>query len=144
MTLKYVELTRDSVHDGDISPLLAALDIFKDLRNTPLPPTQIAADRSWKTSTILPMGARIIFERMTCPTEDDTDDEVYVRININDRIVQIPGCVTDPGHTCSLDSFIHYVAIRKEKVGDFGDMCGLEGHAEKITFLHQREGRAFD
>ncbi|CEJ59689.1 hypothetical protein PMG11_08301 [Penicillium brasilianum] len=125
------------VHDGDISPLLAALDLFKDPRNTPLPLTYPPADRSWKTSTILPMGARITFERMTCPTEDDRDDEVYVRINVNDRIVQLPGCVADPGHTCSLDSFLQYVNFRREEVGDFGEVCGLEGHAGKITFLHQ-------
>jgi acid phosphatase len=95
------------------------------------------ANRTWKTSTILPMGARITFERMSCPTDDDRDDEVYVRININDRIVQLPGCVADPSHSCSLDSFIQYVNNRKEKVGDFGEVCGLEGHAQKITFLHQ-------
>lgn len=92
------------------------------------------------------MGARITFERITCPTEDDRDDEVYVRTIVNDRTVQLPGCVAYPGHTCSLDSFIDYVNIRKEKVGDFGQVCGLEGHAEKITFLHQpwREGHSID
>jgi acid phosphatase len=83
------------------------------------------------------MGARITFERMTCPTEDDRDAEVYVRININDRIVQLPGCIANPLHTCSLENFIEHVNFRKEKVGDFGEVCGLKGHARKITFLHQ-------
>ncbi|KAL4962495.1 allantoate permease family MFS transporter [Aspergillus stella-maris] len=60
------------VHDGDISPLLDALDILKDDKyDSELPTTHRAKDRIWRTSTAMPMGGRIIVERMTCQTSSN-------------------------------------------------------------------------
>ncbi|KAJ5969105.1 hypothetical protein N7501_005353 [Penicillium viridicatum] len=59
------------VHDGDIAPFLTALGIFTG-DNELLPTTHIAADREWRISPILPMGARVTLERLSCsPNHED-------------------------------------------------------------------------
>ncbi|KAI9044943.1 uncharacterized protein KD926_011116 [Aspergillus affinis] len=112
------------VHDGDIAPFLTALDIMKDPQYDPsLPITHIAQDRKWRTSSVMPMGARIVLERMTCPSTsaqgDKSEQENFVRININDRIVPLPYCRSGPGHSCPLKEFARHVERRRAEVGDF-------------------------
>ncbi|KAJ5241977.1 uncharacterized protein N7469_000304 [Penicillium citrinum] len=123
------------VHDGDISPFLAALGILSNPIETNLPTTHIPSDRLWKTSSVLPMGARVTLERMSCSSGED--EQPYIRININDRIMPLASCRSGPTGSCTLAEFIDYVQGRGEAVGNFGEVCGLEGHAERITFLRQ-------
>ncbi|KAL3473496.1 histidine phosphatase superfamily [Aspergillus californicus] len=113
------------VHDGDIAPLLAVLDIMKDPKYDPsLPVTHRATDRVWRTSSALPMGGRIILERMTCSSSQDNEngDTAFLRVNINDKIVPLPYCKSGPGYSCPLLEFIEHVARRKLEVGDFGEL----------------------
>jgi len=121
--------------------MLAALNIFPDPKYDPyLPTTHIATDRVWKTSTVLPMGGRITFERMACRSQSmstESVDEYFIRININDGIVPLPDCDSGPGRSCPLAQFLERVRNRGTEVGDFGEVCGLEGDAGRITFLHQ-------
>ncbi|KAI9879340.1 MAG: acid phosphatase pho5 [Pleopsidium flavum] len=129
------------VHDGDIVPMLAALDLFHD--DDLLPVTHVAVDRRWRTSPITPMGGRFIFERLACPSSSSSTSagghaDIFIRININDGIVSIPGCKDGPGKSCALDRFLEIVKRRGEEVGDFRKKCGLrEDAADRITFLHQ-------
>ena len=148
-----------SVHDGDVIPMLAALDIFQ---SKGLPTTHVSRSRTWKTSQVVPMSGRVIFERLSCqaPTSlllnDDratrnhrsTSDEIendslkqwdqFVRININDGIVALPNCSSGPGSSCPLDDFLQAVRRRGEDIGDFRDICGLAHDAPaRISFLHQ-------
>lgn len=133
---RYSIVTNDtSVHDGDISPFLAALGILSNPIETNLPTTHIPSDRLWKTSSVLPMGARVTLERMSCSSGED--EQPYIRININDRIMPLASCRSGPTGSCTLAEFIDYVQGRGEAVGNFGEVCGLEGHAERITFLRQ-------
>ncbi|RAL11045.1 putative MFS transporter [Aspergillus homomorphus CBS 101889] len=78
------------VHDGDIAPFLTALDVMKDPKYDPaLPVTHVARDRVWRTSSVMPMGGRIVLERMTCLSEvagADGTAESYLRVSINDKI----------------------------------------------------------
>ena len=132
----------DSVHDGDIAPFLVALDMFKDPKHDPeLPTTHVAKDRVWKTSSVMPMGARIILERLTCPSptlDDKTQpSDKYVSININDKVKPLPYCRSGPGFSCPLAEFTSHVQRRGQEVGDFGEMCGLGSDVGGITFLHQ-------
>ncbi|KAH8431548.1 histidine phosphatase family protein [Aspergillus melleus] len=130
------------VHDGDIAPFLTALDIMKDPRYDPsLPITHIARDRKWRTSTVMPMGARIVLERMACPSasvqSEESGQDSFVRVNINDRIVPLPYCKSGPGHSCPLKEFARHVERRRSEVGDFSEVCGLEGDVGHLGFLRQ-------
>ena len=126
-----------SVHDGDIAPMITALDLFPDAEH--LPTTHIAHDRRWRKSQVSPMGGRIIFERMVCAAAgDDGQEDAFVRINVNDGIVPLPGCDNGPGRSCPLDAFRERIAHKGSEVGKFGDRCGLKKSAkERITFLKQ-------
>ena len=130
-----------SVHDGDIAPFLAALDIFHDHKYDPdLPITHLAQDRIWRTSSIMPMGGRITLERMTCSSstvEEESQPETFVRINVNDKIVELPHCTSGPGKSCPLDYFLDYVQQRRKVVGDFAEVCGMEGDVGYLSFLNQ-------
>ncbi|KAG9671306.1 phosphoglycerate mutase-like protein, partial [Aureobasidium melanogenum] len=139
------------VHDGDILPLLSALDLFPSAED--LPTDRAPEDRLWRTSSIVPMGGRVEFERMVCPYVychsnaplypnhvycNPPHPEPYVRVVVNDGVVTIPGCDDGPGKSCPLAAFERKIMLRGWEVGDFGRLCGLEeGAADKITFLHQ-------
>ncbi|KAF1944215.1 phosphoglycerate mutase-like protein [Clathrospora elynae] len=124
------------VHDGDIAPMITALDIINDDEHLPI--THIAHDRKWRKSQVSPMGGRIIFELLSCNTSVYTGPEKFVRLNINDGITAIPDCHSGPGKTCPLAEFAARTKKKGEEVGDFRELCGLdEDAAERITFLHQ-------
>ncbi|KAI9754503.1 MAG: hypothetical protein M4579_004673 [Chaenotheca gracillima] len=151
------------VHDGDIIPMLAALDIFpspaspssphgdRKPQRLDLPVTHVPANRTWRTSQVTPMGGRIIFERLACSSQSPADlaystsnmEEIlppssFVRININDGIVPLPNCKSGPGSSCPLSQFLQVVSERGEQVGDFRNICGLGAEAPAaLTFLHQ-------
>ncbi|KAK3684713.1 hypothetical protein LTR37_020007 [Vermiconidia calcicola] len=140
------------VHDGDIVPLLTALDLFPQ---TPeLPTTHVLHNRTWRTSDVVPMGGRLVIERLSCaaprhcwsnapfypnhvycePQEYDT----YVRLNVNDGIVALPACQDGPGSSCSLEEFLWLVQKRGSEIDEFKYICGLdEDAADRIMFLHQ-------
>ncbi|KAF2769442.1 phosphoglycerate mutase-like protein [Teratosphaeria nubilosa] len=140
------------VHDGDIIPMLAALDLFP--QRVPLPTDHVLEDRNWRTSDVVPMGGRIIVERLACnktwcwdqreygyPNHvycDDPVEEYFVRINVNDGMIPLPRCHNGPGWSCPLDKFLDMMKARAVVAGDFGRMCGLQRDAAKgISFLHQ-------
>ena len=131
-------LTSFSVHDGNIVPMLSSLDIMID--DGPLPVTHVQQSRKWRTSQVTPMGGRTILEVVSCSmgTDLQRDHSKFVRLNINDGIVPIPGCENGPGRSCPLDQFAARVKDRGEEVGDFRTICGLKEDApDRITFLHQ-------
>jgi acid phosphatase len=139
------------VHDGDILPLLSTLDLLPQTEH--LPTDHAPANRTWKTSSLVPMGARIEVQRMECPYVychsnaplypnhvycDPPRHEPYIRVVVNDGVVPTPGCEDGPGRSCPLAFFERKVLLRGWEVGEFGRVCGLEeGAAEKVTFLHQ-------
>lgn len=122
--------------------MLAALGVFDDAVYDPyLPVTHIATDRKWRTSQVMPMGGRIIFERLSCPAEiggTNSMSDRYVRVNINDGIVPLPDCNSGPGLSCPLAEFAKKTRLRGIKYGNFESVCGMENLAKKrITFLRQ-------
>jgi acid phosphatase len=142
-------------HDGDILTLLAALDLFP--QESHLPTSHVQHDRAWRLSDVTPMHGRIALERMTCAiekkcwsnpiypnhvycNEDSGQDrlETFVRIDVNDAIVPIPGCVSGPGGSCPLEEFAERVSKRGKELTSFNEMCGNgEDGEEGIKFLHQ-------
>ncbi|KAE8374873.1 phosphoglycerate mutase-like protein [Aspergillus bertholletiae] len=114
------------VHDGDIAPFLTALDIMKDSKHDPfLPTTHRVADRAWRTSSVMPMGGRIVLERLTCQASsvhNPSEEGVFLRVNINDKIVPLPYCRSGPGVSCPLKEFVNHVKRRRSEVGEFEEV----------------------
>ena len=149
-----------SVHDGDIAPMITALDVINDPDN--LPATHIAHARKWRKSQVSPMGGRIILEVLSCkakyqsrPTQnlsgensssEEQDrraaasflDGKFVRLNINDGITALPDCNSGPGRSCPLPQFVARTKRREGEVGSFKVLCNLDdGVAGGISFLKQ-------
>lgn len=119
-----------SVHDGDMVSMLAALGLFEDPYDLPI--DHIVPERNWKTSQITPMGGRILLERLTCASSP------YIRFNVNDGIMPLPGCSDGPGGSCAMAEFAALVMKSGEAAGDFKEMCGLGDEAPSaLTFLRQ-------
>ncbi|EXJ80309.1 hypothetical protein A1O1_08451 [Capronia coronata CBS 617.96] len=130
------------VHDGDIVPVMATLQILNEHRVIQeLPTNQMKRDRRWKTSDIVPMGGRLIFERIACGEASLTSRQDYfVRLFINDGLTRFPGLphVDKITHAVRLADFQRFIASRKDLFGDFRQVCNLSEDApDKITFLHQ-------
>lgn len=127
------------VHDGDIVPLLAALRILDEDGPQELPVIRVVANRHWQTSDVVPMGGRILFERISCGNTNEP--EHFVRLSVNDGIVQLPGVTAATGrvqHSVSVDDFWRFVNSSLSEYGEFAEVCGLpDGAATRISFLHQ-------
>jgi acid phosphatase len=126
-----------SVHDGDIAPMVTALDIINDEEHLPI--THIPHNRKWRKSQVSPMGGRIIFELLSCSANNSrSTPQKFVRLNINDGITALPDCNSGPGKSCPLSDFAARTKRKGEEVGDFRELCGLhEETAGRITFLDQ-------
>lgn len=131
-------------HDGDVIPFIAATGLYDD--ESPLPVTRIPTDRNWRTSTIVPMGGRVILELLSCPNKDAGAKstappvEKFVRLNINDAIIpfKCKDCASGPGQSAPLGRFLAWVKGIGENVPDFREMCGLSKDLpERITFFKQ-------
>lgn len=102
------------------------------------------------------MGGRVILERLACAAPQHCwtneplypnhvycdpapqSEDVFVRVNVNDGIVAVPGCEGGPGSSCPLDEFLDRVRRRGEELPEFGPLCGLaDDAARRLTFLHQ-------
>ncbi|KAK0292553.1 hypothetical protein LTR35_000583 [Friedmanniomyces endolithicus] len=144
-----------SVHDGDIIPMLTALNLLPP-QVPRLPTSDLLTNRSFRTSDLVPMGGRIMLERLACPApqgcwdkaeygyphmrycEPVGKEEYFVRVNVNDGIVALPGCDGGPGRSCPLGEFAERVTRRGKEVGEFREVCGLPRDAKgRIEFLHQ-------
>ena len=127
------------VHDGDIIPMLSTLGYprgYDEDAGTQLPTDRNIRDRAYKTSDITPMGGRAIFERLKCTTADE--DEIFIRLNINDGVIPIGHETYGPGNSTRLSHFKEYLATRRRLAGGFKEICGLDKAApDRITFLHQ-------
>jgi len=130
------------VHDGDITPMVTALDIMnEDEQDGHLPITKIRHNRKWRKSQVCPMGGRIIFELLSCRTKNRVEPEKFVRVNINDGITAIPDCKSGPGLSCPLEHFAARTEKKGLEAGDFNQLCQLGAKDnEKITFLRHRYG----
>jgi acid phosphatase len=127
------------VHDGDLVPMLAALQIFDEKTVVQeLPTDRVKPDRQWVTSDVVPMGGRVVFERIACWEQDQR--QRYVRVFINDGLMKLPGFPSSSTlkHGVPVEDFWVYISSRPDLFGDFRTVCELlDGVPDRITFLHQ-------
>lgn len=128
------------VHDGDIVPLLAALRILDEDGKQILPTGHVKADRNWQTSDVVPMGGRVLFERIACETSNG-NSERFVRLSVNDGVMRLPHVAAAGGrlkNSVLVEDFWRFVTSSLSEYGEFTDVCGLpDGAASRISFLRQ-------
>ncbi|KAA8904711.1 hypothetical protein TRICI_005408 [Trichomonascus ciferrii] len=112
-------------HDSDIIQALGALNLF-------VPENGMPFDRRddgtvFQISQIIPMLAHLTLERITCA------HDTFVRVNLNDQYIPLPGCQSGPGKSCPLGDYEEYVLKYHE---DYEDKCGLREGQSKYTTLY--------
>jgi len=129
------------VHDGDIIPLLATLGTLDESKNLGyLPSDKMKANRNWRTSDVVPMGGRLIIERVTCSNTGLGANlrRSYVRLSINDGVVNLQKSMIGGGlaHGVGVTEWANMVRERGQKHGSFEEVCGLSDDAPRsISFL---------
>jgi acid phosphatase len=128
------------VHDGDIVPVLATLQMLDEpVMSQELPTDRVKKDRTWRTSDVVPMGGRMIFERISCGSEL-SNREHFVRLFINDGLMKL-SVLPQASHienAVGLGDFQDFVASKRNIFGGFKEECSLsENTPDHITFLHQ-------
>ncbi|KAG0687656.1 acid phosphatase pho5 [Pichia californica] len=114
-------------HDSELIYFMSALGIFQYQKEN-LSTRKIDFERFFKSSELIPMGARIVVERYTIKNER------YIRVLINDVVIPIPECQNGPFFTCKLSNLR---AILSEKMlsEDFAEKCRItEERPRNLTF----------
>ncbi|VEU20336.1 DEKNAAC101234 [Brettanomyces naardenensis] len=108
-------------HDTDILYFMNALGVF-DHQEKKLPIGQIDFSRFFRTSELIPMGARIVLERIS----EKGSDEKYLRLLINDAVIPLKNCQDGPYFTCKLStlSYQFYEKLGHEK--SFAEKCRVK------------------
>ncbi|CEP21621.1 PHO5 [Cyberlindnera jadinii] len=108
-------LTMSFAHDTDIFFILSTLGLYDG--NGPLPVDYLDLNNEWRVSDLMPMGSRLIMERLEC------SGNKYVRFIHNDAVIPIPTLNKGPGFSAPLKEFKHYITKR---LGDtsYASACG--------------------
>lgn len=127
------------VHDGDIAPLLSTLELLSEVSS--LPNDHRVDSRKWKTSDVLPMGGRLVLEKVTCNNTGIGNNlkRSYVRMFINDGVVDLEKSMIGGGLAMSvgMKQWAGMVFKKGQEFGNFVEVCGLpEDSAASINFLH--------
>ena len=80
-------------------------------------------NRKYRTSRVVPFGARLVFEVMDC---DGTD---YIRVKMNDAVVPLDenqGCERRPNGLCQLDSYIKHLEDHAYHDSNYDFLCSLK------------------
>ncbi|KAK5090758.1 hypothetical protein LTR05_000934 [Lithohypha guttulata] len=129
------------VHDGDIVPLLTTLGILDETSNASFLPNDKRKDkRRWRTSDVVPMGGRLIFEKVTCSNTGVAKNlrRTYVRLFINDGVFDLEKRMKGGGlaYSVGFAQWADMVRKKGEQFGKFKEVCGLDNEApSSITFL---------
>ncbi len=136
-----------SVPDGDIVPVLAALVIYNGYNRghnqdggeiagvSYLPPEELVPDRAWKFSDVVPVGGRVIIERLQGWKSLLANPDASIRVLINHGVVAISDHRDDG--VLKLAKFEELVREREKAVGGFKGVCGL-GSCQTVSHFRIR------
>ncbi|GME85001.1 unnamed protein product [Ambrosiozyma monospora] len=82
-------------------------DLYKWYSEGPdLSPNEIDFKRAFKVSEIVPMGARINTERLSCVNSTSGETNSFVRLLLNDQVGPVPDCADGHGFSCPLNDYV--------------------------------------
>lgn len=129
-------LYADFSHDNQMIAIFSALGLFPQPKDAPLLNDQKPdPHRNWVTSKQVPFSARMVVEKLSCPSATISGRSVhasnadFVRILVNDALQPLDFCrssktPTPPG-LCALDNFIQSQSYALNNGnGDF-EKCGF-------------------
>ena len=84
-------------------------------------------NRRFRTSHVVPFGARLVFEVMEC--DENGDKSEYIRAKLNDAVVPLDGnqgCESRLDGLCRLDNYISHLEKHAFQDSNFDFLCRLK------------------
>ncbi|KAJ5184015.1 phytase [Penicillium capsulatum] len=98
----------DFTHDNGIVPILTAMGLYQvDLPGDKLQSPEASGDFS--AGWVVPFAARAYIEKLDC------EDGDFIRVIVNERVIQPTGCGPDELKRCKLDDFLQILSSAKDK-----------------------------
>lgn len=117
-------------HDTDILFYLRALGVF-DYQTSPLPTDAVDYARFFKSSEIIPMGARVVVERLN----DSETGQKFVRLLVNDAVIPLKNCQDGPYMTCKLSTLTAQIANSIDAAPKYTDICAVsKDYPQYVSF----------
>ncbi|KAK9455928.1 acid phosphatase [Dipodascopsis uninucleata] len=106
-------------HDTNITPVLAALGIA--VPSEPLPMYNPPIPHVYRSGDLVPMGGRLIIERLSCKATTSYDAGSYIRIVVNEAVIPYAKCQDGPGYSCPLSKYLDMIA----ELPDYKKACNV-------------------
>ncbi|TYZ62997.1 hypothetical protein PybrP1_009803 [[Pythium] brassicae (nom. inval.)] len=104
-------------HDTQLMAFMTAYGLNKDAA---MAGEAVDRDRRLRSSRMVPMGARLVTERLNCGTQGS-----FVRALVNDAVVPFEDCKDGPGLSCSIEKHLVRLKNIEAEAGDFMTKCGV-------------------
>jgi acid phosphatase len=118
-------------HDGNITPVLAALDIFVPEHDLPLDSIPFQKN-GYNAADFVCMGGHLTIERLACNKTSVADAGTYVRLIVNEAVVPLDDCQDGPGYSCSLTN---YTDRLNRKLENYTEICQPPAdYPQNLTF----------
>ncbi|KAH3688891.1 hypothetical protein WICPIJ_000136 [Wickerhamomyces pijperi] len=126
-------MTLSFSHDGDIFFFTTALGLFDSEYD--LTPKYVDFQHPYRVSDMVPMGARLVHEKLECTNYATNATESFVRVLLNDAVIPVPGCQDGPGFSCPLDG---YKNVIDERIGNssYIEACGVNSTYPQYTSFY--------
>ncbi len=105
-------------HDTDLLYFMNAIGIIEN-QESALPTDSIAFTRFFKTSELVPMGARIVIEQL----RDNVHGEKLIKVLVNDAMIPLKSCRDGPFFTCRLSTLLRNFEAKLNRNGNFSKRC---------------------
>lgn len=115
------KLYADFSHDNDMEAIFAAMGLYNATGSLPFTSAQDAEHlHGFSAAWTVPFAARMYVEKMRC----DAEDEEYIRVLVNNRVVPLPACSADALGRCKLGNFVESLSFARG--GGLWDKCYID------------------
>ena len=111
-------LYADFTHDNDLTGIFSAMGLYNETRPLSNDTFQdINETKGYSAAWTVPFASRAYFEKMICAGQE----EEYVRVVVNDRVLPLTTCGGDELGRCSLRAFVDGLSFARS--GGNWDQC---------------------
>ncbi|KAK6535776.1 hypothetical protein TWF281_000028 [Arthrobotrys megalospora] len=95
------KLYADFSHDNTMTSIFSAMNLFRGIKN--LSTVEMEQDSEFNAAELVPFASRMYVEKLHCK---DNEEEEFVRVIINDKIMELKGCKEDHRGRCTVNAFV--------------------------------------
>ncbi|KAM0354064.1 hypothetical protein ACHAPU_001099 [Fusarium lateritium] len=117
-------LYADFSHDNTMVSIFSALGLYNSTGNLPkhhIVPAIRA--HGYSSAWVVPFAARMYVEKLECGSNREQKGEEYVRVLVNDRVMELDTCGGDEYGRCKLEDFVESLAFARR--GGNWDRCKI-------------------